>query len=69
MSGLSDGGFIAVWESTAREDGKGIYGERFDSDGNHAGGEIHMNTYETGDQVWARVAGLLYGGFVTIWEE
>ncbi len=68
---LEDGGFVVVWDSL----GSGstdvhsfsIQGRRFDPDGLPKADDFQVNTYTTGVQVHAAVAGLADGGFVVAW--
>ncbi|GBG02251.1 hypothetical protein AZSI13_15780, partial [Azospira sp. I13] len=48
---FSDGGFGIAWESEGQDgSGRGIFGQRFDADGNKLGGEIRINQVTAGDQ-------------------
>jgi len=69
VAGLSGGGFIIVWESYD-QDGSydGIYGQRYDDQGNPAGAEFRVNSNTLYDQQNASVAGLENGGFVVVWD-
>lgn len=69
-TGLSDGGFVVTWTSNFGQDGddQGVYGQRYDSDGNKVGNEFRINTYTTRDQSSPSVASLSDGGFVVTWE-
>ncbi|MBX2861546.1 MAG: hypothetical protein KTR14_09935, partial [Vampirovibrio sp.] len=62
-TGLTDGGFVITWTN---DDGSfdGIFGQRFDANGNKVGGEFAVNTTTTGDQDQSAVAALADGGFV-----
>jgi len=68
VSGLSDGGFVAVWTSQ-RQDGSsnGAYGQRYAANGVRAGVEFRVNTSTEGSQQDPSVAGLSGGGFVVAW--
>jgi methionine-rich copper-binding protein CopC len=69
VAALSDGGFVVVWESVGQDrNGYGVYGQRFDKDGNKVGLEFQVNTWTTGDQRYPSVAALSDGGFVVVWE-
>ncbi len=69
VAGLSDGGFVAVWESD-EQDGNyyGVYGQLFDSYGNKEGDEFQINTFVDWSQYRPAVAGLTDGGFIVTWE-
>jgi hypothetical protein len=65
---LSGGGFVVTWESDGQDlDGKGIYGQVFDSLGGKVGGEFSVNTFSANDQSCPSAAGLSGGGFVVTW--
>jgi len=76
VSSLSNGGFVVVWESGCRasectpQDGSGfgVYGQRFDSNGNKVGSEFQVNTWTTDIQGNPSVSSLANGGFVVVWE-
>jgi hypothetical protein len=72
---LPAGDFVVVWTSYPSYyshaggdgDGAGVFGQRYDSAGAQVGGEFQVNTYTTGQQGRARVAGDGLGGFVVVW--
>ena len=69
VSSLSDGGFVVTWHSLNQDgSGFGIYGQRYDSNGNPVDDEFQVNTYTDDDQVHPSVASLPNGGFVVAWE-
>ncbi|MBD0865027.1 MAG: hypothetical protein GDA36_05160 [Rhodobacteraceae bacterium] len=47
----------------------GIYGQRYDAQGNAVGGEFLVNTYIKGGQTNPSVTGLADGGFVVTWSD
>ena len=64
-----DGSFVIVWQSDEPdEDGLGIYGRHYDIIGNPIGEEFHVNTYTTGDQIFANIAMAGDGSFVVVWQ-
>jgi len=69
ITSLSNGGFVVVWQSR-RQDGSGwgVYGQRFDSNGNKVGSEFQVNTWTTDDQGNPSITSLSNGGFVVVWE-
>jgi len=69
ITSFPDGGFLVVWESW-EQDGSdyGVYGQRFDSDGNKVGYEFQVNTWTMGGQRFPCVASLPNSGFVVVWE-
>ena len=68
VTSLSDGGFVIVWVSN-EQDGQdeGIFGQRYDANGEAVGTEFQINTYTQGIQFEPEVTGLTEGGFVVSW--
>jgi hypothetical protein len=64
---LMNGGFVVTWSSAEPNGSSGIYGQRYDSAGRHAGREFLINTYTLDSQIQPSVAGLNDGGFVVTW--
>ncbi|HYG46331.1 MAG TPA: cadherin domain-containing protein [Allosphingosinicella sp.] len=64
ITALSDGGFVAVWQTAAG----GIKAQRFDAQGIAAGAETLVNQGTAGSMVWPRVTSLASGGYVVTWE-
>ena len=60
-------GFVAVWEGVDA-DAKGVFAQRYDSDGVGQGGEFQVNTATTGDQKEPAMAIAVDGSFVVVWE-
>lgn len=69
VTGLPDGGFVAVWVSSsfAAEANWGVVGQRFDASGKSVGTEFLVNTYTEDQQTDASVTALASGGFVVSW--
>ena len=72
VSGLASGGFVVVWASGSpafQQDGSysGIFGQRFDAEGNSVGAEFRSNQTTFDEQTDPDVAGLPNGGFVVVW--
>jgi hypothetical protein len=68
ITSLSNGGFVVVWESNGQDgSGYGVYGQRFDSNGNNVGSEFQVNTWTTNPQSYPSVTSLSNGGFVVVW--
>ncbi|MEM6697702.1 MAG: T9SS type A sorting domain-containing protein [Bacteroidota bacterium] len=65
----ADGNFVVVWESY-QQDGssRGIYGQRYNSDGTENGGEFRVNTFTFSVQDNPSVAMDADGDFVVVWE-
>ena len=69
IASLSDGGFIATWESEWQEASRyGVFGQRFDSNGSKVDIEFQINTSIQNDQERPAVTGLAEGGFVVTWQ-
>ena len=68
LTTLSDGGFVITWRSQGQGGTDyGVYGQRYDADGNAVDSEFQINTYETEDQGYSAVTGLADGSFAVIW--
>ena len=68
VAALADGGYVLAWQSYGQEsNGWGIYGQRFDTQGYPAGGELHLNTTTASDQSDPVIAALADGGYVAAW--
>ena len=64
---LIDGGWVVTWHSLQEGDEFGVYGPRYDSDGNTVGSEFQVNQIFTGDQSYPDIAALDDGGWVITW--
>ncbi len=65
---LSNGGFIIIWVALALDSsGLGIFGQRYDEDGERDGAEFQINTTTAGDQSDPSITTLADGGFVVTW--
>jgi S-layer family protein len=62
--GAVPGGFVAAWSA----DGD-VFARRFDVRGNLRGQQVAVNTYTTGAQFDADVAGQPDGGFLVVWTD
>jgi hypothetical protein len=68
ITGLQGGGFAVVWESAGQDgSGSGIYGQRYDSSGVKAGGQVRINATTAGDQTDPAITALASGGYVVAW--
>ena len=68
VTSLSDGGFVVTWSSDGQDgSGDGIYGQRYDADGNTIGSEFQINSYTANNQFYPSVTSLSDGGFVVTW--
>lgn len=63
----ADGDFVVVWSGAGTGDTAGVFGQRFDADGNAIGGEFRVNTTTTGTQTNPAVAMTSDGAFVVVW--
>jgi hypothetical protein len=73
VAGLSDGGFVVVWQDNSASSGDAfgfdIHAQRFDSTGSKIDGELLVNSTTAGNQEAPVVAGLVGGGFVVSWTD
>jgi Ca2+-binding RTX toxin-like protein len=68
VASLSDDGFVVTWTSDGQDgSGLGVYGQRYDSEGNESGGEFRVNTYTYDYQAGSSIAALSDGRFVVTW--
>ena len=67
-SNLNDGGFLITWSSN-QQDGSsyGVYGQRYDSDGDAVGSEFLVNTTTQGAQYSRAVTTLENGDSAVVW--
>ncbi|MCI0464020.1 MAG: hypothetical protein L0Z62_44365 [Gemmataceae bacterium] len=64
------GEFLVVWSSKGQDgSGQGVYGQRYDTQGNPQGGEFRVNSVTTGDQENASAAIAPDGSFVITWAD
>ncbi|PHO02091.1 hypothetical protein CSC82_20455 [Rhodobacteraceae bacterium 4F10] len=68
ITSLPDGGFTIVWESD-RQDGYegGIYGQRYDADGNRTGGEVQVSQAPQTDQSSPDIISFADGSTMVAW--
>ena len=64
---LSDGRFVAVWQSSSALGEWDVAGQVFNADGTKSGTEFVVNTTLTDYQTQARVVALSNGGYVVSW--
>lgn len=69
VTALANGGFVVTWVSNIQDDdgSSGIYGQRYDANGNPQGLEFRINSYTTHEQLSPSVASLNNGGFLVTW--
>lgn len=69
VAALEGGGFVITWSSLSQDgSGWGVNGQRFDDTGAAVGAEFAVNTFTTGDQWLASVAGLADGGLIVTYD-
>ncbi|MCY1288334.1 RTX calcium-binding nonapeptide repeat (4 copies) [compost metagenome] len=68
VTGLADGGYLAVWEGNGGGDASGIFAQRFNSSGTRVGGETRVNATTANDQTDPTVTVLKNGGYVITWQ-
>lgn len=66
VTGMDDGGFVAVWSSLASEGNRDVIVQRLDNGGNRAGDETRLS-HGGGNQEHGRVAKRA-GGVAVVWE-
>lgn len=65
----ANGDFVVVWDSDAQDGAStGIYGQRYNSNGNKIGGEFRINTETMNAQRGPSLAMNTDGNFVVVWE-
>ncbi len=67
VSVLTDGRFVAVWQSSPTAGQYDVAGQIFNADGTKSGGEFAVNTATTDTQGQAHVVALADGGFAVSW--
>ena len=67
VTALSDGGFVATWQSAQDGSSWGVYGQRYDASGAAVGGEFQINSFTSNEQRNVAVTGLSDGGFAVTW--
>ena len=69
VAALNDGGWVVVWQSANQDgSGNGVYGQRYEADGQLTSPEFKINATNFSDQSDPVVAALSDGGFVVLWE-
>ena len=65
----ADGSYVVVWQDANALDGDGwgVYGQRFDANGNKVGGEFLVNTSTANNQYDPKIAMDDAGNFVVTW--
>lgn len=69
VTALASGGWLVTWVAYGHAaDASGIYAQVYQSNGAKLGGEIHVNTFTSGNQYHPDVTTLKDGDFVVTWE-
>jgi hypothetical protein len=64
----ASGNFVVVWQSSTQDgSGDGIFGQRYNRDGNPLGGEFRVNTYTTDSQSYPSITSDATGNFIVVW--
>jgi len=64
-----DGDFIVTWDQTGRDgSGAGIFGQRFNIQGERLGEEFQINSFAVSEQRWPKVAVSANEDFVVAWQ-
>ncbi len=67
VAAFDDGGYVVTWMNSSRDGSDwGVFGQRFDANGNAVGDEFQVNTYAVGKQWRPDVATFSDGGFVVV---
>jgi len=70
IDALPGGGFVVAWiDKNGDSNGWGVKARMFDAAGAPVGGEIPVNTIQTGNQDSVSVSALASGGFVVTWQD
>ncbi len=65
---LADGTIVVIWSSNWQDGSEyGIFGQRYDINGNPIGGEFQISTEVNYNQDFPRAAPLITGGWVVVW--
>ena len=68
VTSLADGGFVITWRSLGQDPNDfGVYGQKYNANGQAVGSEFQVNSFATRDQGYSAVTGLDDGGFVVTW--
>lgn len=64
----SDGNYVVVWHSWSQVSSWGVFGQRYDNQGNEVGAEFQVNSFTTYQQRNPSVAMNDDGDFVVVWD-
>ncbi len=64
---LSDGSLVILYASPDANQ-YGLYAQHLDANGQTIGGQVKVNTFETGNQIQPDIIALPTGGFIVVWK-
>jgi hypothetical protein len=68
ITALNNGDMVVAWSSDGQDgDGFGIFGQRYDVNGNAIGSEFQINSTTADDQIYPTVKALSDGGYFVVW--
>ena len=67
ITGLDDGGFVITWSSSHQDPTYGVYGQRYNANGDPVGNEFQINSHTASIQFDSAVTTLEDGSFVVTW--
>ena len=67
VTATADGGFFVAWSGDHDAESEGIFGQRYDSEGQRVGGEFLINEFQNGLQFEPQVTSLENGAIVVTW--
>ena len=68
VDGLADGGFVVTWQSWFQDgSGEGVFGQRYDVNGDTVGGEFQINETTVENQLYSAVAVRTNGDYTVAW--
>ena len=68
VDGLPDGGFVVTWQSWFQDgSGEGVFGQRYDVNGDAVGGEFQINETTVENQLYASIAVRTNGDYTVAW--
>ena len=68
VDGLPDGGFVVTWQSWFQDgSGEGVFGQRYDVNGDAVGSEFQINETTVENQLYASIAVRTNGDYTVAW--
>src|SRR5262249_54747835 len=68
IAARTDGSFVVTWPDNSQDgSGYGIFGQRYDSNGQRAGSEFRANADTSGSQQSPAIATVPNEGFIVVW--